>query len=53
MECGVGGQPHKTRIFIPDIGTHSAGVTLPRRAWVQLDRLRTGIGIDLLMDCTA
>ena len=39
MECGVGGQPHKTRIFIPDTGTHPPEwpMTLPRRAWVRFN----------------
>jgi len=44
MECGLGEQPHKTRIFIPDTGTHLPRVTLPRRAWVWLNLLRTDVG---------
>ena len=45
MECEVGGQPHKT----PHINsrhryTHTPGMTLSRRAWIQLHRLRTGVG---------
>jgi len=35
--------PTRVRIFIPDTGTHP-GMTLPRRAWVRLNRLRTGVG---------
>jgi len=31
-------------IFIPDIGTHPTGATLPRRAWVRLNRLHPGVG---------
>jgi len=31
-------------IFVSDTGTHPPGMTLPRTAWVQLNRLRTGVG---------
>jgi len=34
----------RPRAFIPGIGTHPPGMTLPRTAWVRLNRLRTGIG---------
>jgi len=45
--------PTRLRIFIPDIGTHPLewlsqrawiAWVLPRRAWVRLNRLRTGVG---------
>jgi len=44
MERGVGGNPTRLRILIPDTGTHTSGMTLPRRAWVRLIRLLTGVG---------
>jgi len=34
----------RLRIFIPDTSTHPPGMTLPRTAWVWLNRLRTGVG---------
>jgi len=34
----------RLRILIPDTGTHPPGMTLPRRACVQLNRLRTDVG---------
>jgi len=36
--------PTRLRIFIPDTGTHLLGMTLARRAWVRLNRFRTGVG---------
>jgi len=43
MECGVGGQPTRFLIFIPTTAL-APGITLPIRAWVRLNRLRTGVG---------
>jgi len=42
--AGWADSPTRLRIFIPDTGTHPPGMTLPRRAWVRLNRLRTGVG---------
>jgi len=43
MECGVGEQPYKTPHFHRRQRTHP-GMTLPRTAWVRLNRLRTSVG---------
>ena len=36
--------PTRLRTLIPDTGTHTPRMTLPRRAWVRPNRLRTGVG---------
>ena len=36
--------PTRLRTFILNTGTHCPGMTIPRTAWVQLNRLRTGVG---------
>jgi len=44
VECRVGGHPTKLHILIPDTGTHPPEMTLPRRTWVRLNHLCTGVG---------
>ena len=44
MECGLGGQPHKTPHFHPQHRHQPRGNALARRAWVRLNYFRTGVG---------
>ena len=44
FECGVGRQHHKTQHFHSRNQHPTSRVTIPRRAWVQLNCLRTGVG---------
>ena len=48
MECGVGGQPHKTQYFHPRHRHSPPGMTLPRTAWVRLNCLPRCRGFPLM-----
>jgi len=39
-----GDNPTRLRTLIPDTGAQTPIMTLPRRAWVRLNRLRSGVG---------
>ena len=34
----------RLRVFVPSTGTRPVGMDLPRAAWVELNRLQTGVG---------
>ena len=44
MERGVYCDTSRLRVFIPRTSARPVGVSLPRTLWVELNRLRTGVG---------
>jgi len=44
MDAEGANNPTRLRTLIPDTGTHPPEMTLPRTAWVRINRLRTGVG---------